>query len=199
MTTARPDSAPCRLFLGPLDDRTHQHGREQLVPVVFQFDAALLDKINKNRKCVCYVWLSGRRELDPAGREPDGKHGAERVRRSGRQQPEHLRSGDRRFRQRIGCFDTSRAELTPDRDADANNAAPSRHRRLPPAAPMRPHWPSNQECGRFTQAEFWREDSRTPEMKRTPATPSFTFGTSSDEGAGARPAFRAAICSAKSA
>ncbi len=36
-------------------------------------------------------------------------------------------------------------------------------------------------------------------MKRTPATPSPTFGTSSEACNGARPAFRAAICSAKSA
>src|SRR6266850_3523594 len=53
--------------------------------------------------------------------------------------------------------------------------------------------------GIFTQAEFWREDSKTPEMKRTPSTPSSTLGTSSDAGIGARRAFRAAICSAKSA
>src|SRR6267143_7254256 len=47
---------------------------------------------------------------------------------------------------------------------------------------------SNQDKGRFTQAEFWREDSRTAEMNSTPATPSSTRGTSSDEGAGGRPA-----------
>src|SRR5437588_13104838 len=53
--------------------------------------------------------------------------------------------------------------------------------------------------GSFTHAEFCLEDFSTPSINSTPSTPSFTPGTSREEAAGARPAFRAAICSAKSA
>ena len=53
-------------------------------------------------------------------------------------------------------------------------------------------------AGIITQLEFCLEDSSTPSINRTPATPSWTPGTSSEAGFGTRPSFRAAICSAKS-
>ena len=57
---------------------------------------------------------------------------------------------------------------------------------------------SYRDAGIFTQAEFPREDSSTPPINRTPATPSSTPGTRSDAGADCRPASLALICSAKS-
>src|SRR2546425_7159789 len=52
---------------------------------------------------------------------------------------------------------------------------------------------------RLTQAEFCPEDFSTPSINRTPATPSSTPGTRSDDAIGSRPASLALICSAKSA
>src|SRR5271154_1687673 len=58
--------------------------------------------------------------------------------------------------------------------------------------------PIQEDRGKSTHAESCFDDSRAAEMNRMPATPSSTVGTSKEEGAGARPASRAEICSARS-
>ena len=64
----------------------------------WEADAAVLDQTGEKRERVHHVRFRRWRELDAAGVEPDGEHGAERVRWPGSEQPEHLFAGHRQLR-----------------------------------------------------------------------------------------------------